>query len=315
VNVAAALSEASAADEITDSPAATETLPPPDAPTNTPGEINNPDPTATFTQEPTDAPTVTPSPTTGFIIGTLVIPPVVLLPSVQTVWDQTSFPTNDTASVTVACPEGTNVVSGGFATNQGVYVYSQLKKNNGWQAFASNYTGSSKTLSVFAVCASNIAGAVVQQMSQQTTVSGNSSGNVVASCPWGSTVVGGGYASKSDQTLKVYNSSKKDNGWQVYATNSKGSGQALNAYAVCLSSSSVSTSTMVSDNVIIPAGGTGGQSADCDSGLRTGGGFAVQTGLDVYNSSPKNLTWEGYASNVSGSNRTMNVYAICLTFD
>lgn len=314
VNVAAAFSEAGSIDDIAADESPTETLAPQEA--DAPSPSDTPElPTATFTPEPTDAPTVTPSPTSGFIIGTLVLPPVVFLPSVQTVWDQISFPNNDTANVTAACPEGTTVMSGGFATNQGVYVYTQLMKSNGWQAFASNYTGSSKTLSVFAVCASNIAGASVQQVFQQGTISGNSNGNVVAECPFGSTVVGGGYASKSDQTLKVYNSTKKNNGWQVYATNSKGSGQALNAYAICLSSDPVTSSTMVYQNVIISGGSTGGQSADCDSGLRTGGGFAIQTGLEVYNSSPKNLTWEGYASNTTGSNKTMNVYAICLTFD
>ena len=314
VNVADALSESDSIDEVAADESPTETLAPPEADAPSPSDTPPP-PTATLTPEPTDDPTPTPSPTSGFIIGTLVLPPVILLPSVQTVWDQVSFPNNDTASITAACPEGTTVMSGGFATNQGVYVYTQLMKSNGWQAFASNYTGSSKTLSVFAVCASNIAGASVQQVLQQGTISGNSNGNVVAECPFGSTVVGGGYASKSDQTLKVYNSTRKNNGWQVYATNSKGSGQTLNAYAICLSSDAVTSSTMVYQNVIISGGSTGGQSAECESGLRTGGGFAVQTGLEVYNSSPKNLTWEGYASNTTGSNKTMNVYAICLTFD
>ena len=314
VNVAAALSEADSIDDVAADESPTETLAPPEADAPSPSDTPPP-PTATLTPEPTDEPAATPSPTSGLIIGTLVLPPVILLPSVQTVWDQISFPNNDTADITAACPEGTTVMSGGFATNQGVYVYTQLMKSNGWQAFASNYTGSSKTLSVFAVCASNIAGASVQQVLQQGTISGNSSGNVVAECPWGSTVVGGGYASKSDQTLKVYNSTRKNNGWQVYATNTKGSGQTLNAYAICLSSDAVTSSTQTYQNVIISGGSTGGQSAECDSGLRTGGGFAVQTGLEVYNSSPKNLTWEGYASNTTGSNKTMNVYATCLTFD
>jgi hypothetical protein len=208
-------------------------------------------------------------------------------------------------------------MSGGFATNKGVYVYTQLKNGNGWQAYASNKTGSSKTLNAYAVCASGIADASVQQVLATVMVPAGGVDKADASCPGGTTVVGGGYASKSDQTLKVYNSTKSGNGWQAYARNSSGSAQQLNAYALCLSTTRTVSSSQVFQGINISAGATDGQTATCPSGdLATGGGYALQDGLEVYNTSPDDFeTWESYAWNNSGVTRLMNVYATCLSFD
>ena len=288
-----------------------------EVPTNTPESTNTSEPTATDTQVPTDTPTVTPSPTSDGG-GGLVIPPIIvtILPTVETVWEQVTVSGNSTGSATVTCPSGTVLMGGGFATNPGVYVYTHNKTGNGWRAYGANLTVSSKLLNVYAVCGSNFTDAVVQQVFEQVTVPANDIGNAVVSCPFGSTVIAGGFASKSDGTLKVYNSTKKDNGWQAYARNSKGSGQALNAYAICLSTPSTTSSTIVWESVQIAAGATGGVHSTCSSGWGTGGGFALQDGLEVFNSTPNEWnSWEGFAKNNSGTTRTMNVYTVCLTYD
>ena len=96
-------------------------------------------------------------------------------------------------------------------------------------------------------------------------------------------MVGGGYASEGNPASRVYTATKKDNGYQVYAKNHKGSGQLLNAYAICLSSDRTTHSELVWDNVAVPSSGTKGTETTCPSGMyATGGGFAGSDGLDIY---------------------------------
>jgi hypothetical protein len=56
-------------------------------------------------------------------------------------------------SVSVNCPEGTAVISGGGQpANFGVEMTSTLRSGNGWQYQAKNQNGSASTLTVFAYC-------------------------------------------------------------------------------------------------------------------------------------------------------------------
>jgi hypothetical protein len=58
-------------------------------------------------------------------------------------------------SVSVNCPEGTTVISGGGQpANFGVEMTSTLRSGNGWQYQAKNQNGSASTLTVFAYCLS-----------------------------------------------------------------------------------------------------------------------------------------------------------------
>jgi hypothetical protein len=55
--------------------------------------------------------------------------------------------------VSVNCPEGTTVISGGAQpANFGVEMTSTLRSGNGWQYQAKNQNGSASTLTVFAYC-------------------------------------------------------------------------------------------------------------------------------------------------------------------
>jgi hypothetical protein len=246
----------------------------------------------------------------------LQLPPIVVFQLAYTdfVYEQSNIPGNSTGNVSVQCPGDSIVTSGGYAASNGMYVYTQSMYNNGWRVYAKNNNGSSKLLNAYAVCLHNTSGSVTQVYAQ-ITVAGNGNDNAVVSCPGGSIVVGGGYASKSDGTLWVYNSSKSGNGWQAYAHNSNGSGQLLNAYAICLSGVNATTDS-VGNQGTVPGSGTKGVSKACSSGLNTGGGFAASTGLDIYNTSPADdNTWWTYARNTTGSSKLLNDYAICLTFN
>ncbi|MGH2976127.1 MAG: hypothetical protein ACRDLL_14865 [Solirubrobacterales bacterium] len=58
-------------------------------------------------------------------------------------------------SVSVNCPEGTTVISGGAQpANFGVEMTSTLRSGNGWQYQAKNQNGANSTLTVFAYCLS-----------------------------------------------------------------------------------------------------------------------------------------------------------------
>jgi hypothetical protein len=264
-------------------------------------------------------PTDTPTPTaTSFIIVT--VKPITLvpfLPYTELVVEQISINSGAVGKTTATCPSGSVVVSGGYAAGSDVLVYTHSKNGNGWRAYAKNNSGSSKLLNVYATCLHNASGASTTQVGQQVTAPAGGIGHPVAACPSGSIVTGGGWASKSDGSLWVYNSSKSNNGWQVYARNSSGSGQLLNAYAICLSGVSGLTEQIM-QSTVISAGSTGNATATCGSNeIVTGGGFASQDDLVMYNTSPY-LTgtnqWRTYARNTGGSNRTMYGYAVCLSF-
>jgi hypothetical protein len=63
--------------------------------------------------------------------------------------------TGDNASVAVACPAGTTVISGGNTiSNYRVALAGSQRSGNGWIAHAHNYAGTDETLTVFAYCLS-----------------------------------------------------------------------------------------------------------------------------------------------------------------
>ncbi|MBM3130743.1 MAG: hypothetical protein FJ009_19205 [Chloroflexi bacterium] len=157
-----------------------------------------------------------------------------------------------------------------------------------------------------------VATPATSQVLAQTSLAAGTTGSATASCPSGSLVTGGGYASSKD--LDVYNSSKEGNGWRVYAKN-KGSGSALlNAYAVCLANAGAgAATTQVGTQVSVPAGATKSATAICSSGVLTGGGFALNLGEEVYTQSKSGNGWQAYAYNSTGSALLLNVYAVCLT--
>jgi len=57
-----------------------------------------------------------------------------------------------TGHVIQACPSGSFVTGGGFATNIGAVIYNTSKEDNGWQNYARNYTGTQKGLNTYAIC-------------------------------------------------------------------------------------------------------------------------------------------------------------------
>jgi hypothetical protein len=282
----------------------TPTPPPPDTPTYTPHP-----PTPTFTFTPTN--------TSEFVLVPVISLQVLQLATVERITQQVTIPSGGIDSATATCPANSVVVSGGYASDSSMLVYTQVKSGNGWQVYAKNNSGSSELLNAYALCLKNSNGST-SQVYTSNSIAGGSSGYTEVSCPSGTIVTGGGFASKSNGDLIVYNTSKSGNGWRVYAKNISGSSLSLNSYAVCLSDLNATTSVVyVQESVLV--GGWNYAEAICTEGdLIVGGGFAAQTTFRMYNSSPTygyTDRWISYARNNGSSELKFNTYAVCLSFD
>jgi hypothetical protein len=257
-------------------------------------------------------PTITPT-SGGIIIPVIPIIPILLLPYTTQVMLQVSVPAGSVGSSTAACPGSSIVTGGGFAVSNDMVLYTHSQSGNNWQVYSNNLSGSSQPLNGYATCL-YYSGGTTSMVYAQATAPAFDIGHATVACPSGSVVTGGGYASNTD--FVVYNSSMADNGWQVYAQNNSSSGQILNAYATCLAGTAGTTSQVLAQKSI--AGGAyDGTTVSCPSGsLLTGGGFAANTTMWVYNTSMNSSdskTWMVYAKNLAGGSQTLNAYAVCLT--
>jgi len=257
---------------------------------------------------PTVAPTVMVSKPPVFIVTK---PFIFLLPKTEQVLKQVSVAGNSIGHAVADCPSGSIVTGGGYGGNDNLFVYNSSKTGNGWQVYARNKTGSSQLLNAYAICLSNTKGSSSQV--NQVSTSGSGIGHAVANCPAGSVVTGGGFA--GNDNLFVYNSSMSGNGWQVYAKNTSGSSQLLNAYAICLAGTNGTTNQVFAQSSVASKG-VGHTVASCPSGaLITGGGFAGSANLIVYTSkSSSDDRWEVYAKNTAASSDLLNSCAICAKF-
>jgi hypothetical protein len=147
---------------------------------------------------------------------------------------QVTAPANDIGHAVAACPGGSVVTGGGYASNDQFTVYNSSKSGNGWQVYARNNSGSSQLLNAYAVCLAGTT-ATSSQVGVQGTVPANSTKGVQVECPSGSILTGGGFAGSTN--LLMYNTSMTTGdpkAWISYARNLTGSNQLLNTYGICL---------------------------------------------------------------------------------
>ncbi len=170
---------------------------------------------------------------------TPMIPPFLPV-QVEQIYSQISIGSGDIGQATVECPGSSLPVSGGYAAHPDVLVYSHSQHGDGWQAWAKNNAGVSKLLNVYAVCLSNTGGSVTEAH-YSVTVEAGWHGTPEVTCPPGSVVTGGGWASDHDGSLQVYGSRVSGNGWGARARNGGGEDKTFAVYAACLSGTSGST--------------------------------------------------------------------------
>ncbi len=256
----------------------------------------------TETPSPTPTSTLTPTPT-----FTATTPAV----SVELYYDLTSIAAGAIGSTTVNCPAGSVVTSGGFAGANGVRIYNSTMNGNGWRVYGFNNTGSSRNITVYATCLFNTGGTTDFVLEQQN-VAANDYTHFEMSCPGGTIVTGGGWVIGSTTSVEIYNSTRSGNGWQIYVNNTSGDTPLVNAYAICLSGASGSTAQVSQSGVSVPAGDIAHGEKACPGGTyATGGGFATNLGVIIYNTSFSDNGWQNYARNTTGSNLTLNTYATC----
>ena len=257
-------------------------------------------------------PTSTPNPTATFTPTVTVTPTATANPiSITQEGDSRTLNPGQTVSPTVSCPAGSVVVSGGYAANDGVRVWHSKMVDNGWQIYAYNTTGVSKLVNIYAVCLHNSGGAT-ELFWDYKDIAPNNVTQIIQACPAGSLVTGGGWVIGTNPDVSIYNSSKSGNGWQIYVNNAGGSSPQVNVYAICLSGVSGTTASINNTGNTVPANDVKHVAIECPSGSYvTGGGFATNLEVTIYNESISGNSWNEYGRNNAGTSKTLNGYAIC----
>jgi len=155
--------------------------------------------------------------------------------------------------------------------------------------------------------------AALEQVTAQVDIPAGGKGLGTATCPEGSLMLGGGFA--SGKGIQITRSMPDPTGWLVAGMNTNGEALSLSVYAVCLKNAPGSTH-IVSVNVPI----SGAPFARCEKGeIITGGGFADDSGsLDVYISTPigesidPNNAWSVMARSSQNADQPITVFAVCL---
>jgi hypothetical protein len=157
-------------------------------------------------------------------------------------------------------------------------------------------------------------------------VPGNSSASATVTCPFATLSVGGGFLSATSPwpPLLISKNAKKDNGWEIDATNTTAGSKALTASAVCLTGApmNATVTTVTGPMSWIQNNSYNSTAASCSSGILVGGGFSTNVAgspssiMKIYSNSrtaSTGNTWQVSAYNTTGSTRTVTPYAYCLT--
>ncbi len=152
---------------------------------------------------------------------------------------------------------------------------------------------------------------VITQVLAQVDVAAQSIGEATVECPAGSVVLSGGYA--TTYTMPVFTSMMYGNGWDVAAQNTTDEPGTINAYALCLQTDSATTSVVYQEGML-PANGTGNAQATCPEGtIVTGGGYSSSPMTIPFASEPEGNGWVIANTNLYDTEAPVNVYAVCLS--
>jgi hypothetical protein len=238
-----------------------------------------------------------------------------VVPTVQSVYSQTSISSGMVGHTTAACPSGTLVTGGGYSvSNNGVWAYIQRKNGNGWVVYAQNNNATAQTLIAYAICLTYPPANTIG-LNTSINVAGGNTADLTAACPAGSVAVGGGYTGLKEGTLHTYYSALSGNGWRVSERNTGSSTASFSAYVVCLDGASGSTSS-ATGLIDISPGSNGYAEAVCPAGrVMTSGGWSIDEDLVVYYTSLYSGKWRVYARNIGTHTRAMTVRGTCFAWN
>jgi hypothetical protein len=235
--------------------------------------------------------------------------------------------------VTVTCPTGTVVVGGGVYMNG-----SDLSDNintsspvgtNAWQGFVNNSSGVSSNFTVYAVCAKAPRGYRIVHSALVDNPTGTQTSDIMATCPAGSKVLGGGGVLNSFDPNVALNSSfpvKSKAGtvtkysWRIDANNASGGDSGATSFAIC--GKRVSGYRMViGTGGLNPAGEETPAFVSCPlvNGHQTlimGGGVessspSTLTSINSTYPVSNNIQWGAFENNGSGGNPTITPFVVC----
>jgi len=152
----------------------------------------------------------------------------------------------------------------------------------------------------------------IDQATGQTVVPAGQNATAIASCPSGSLLLGGGFASGAG--IHITKTMPNPDAWLVTGLNTTNGDLPLTAYAICLHNSA-GVIRVVPANVLV----SGNTRAICQSGeILTGGGYSFDTDtLDVYITTPEGnptpFGWTVMAHNLQSTDQPITVYAVCLS--
>jgi hypothetical protein len=151
-----------------------------------------------------------------------------------------------------------------------------------------------------------------ERVTKETTLAGNGHDSIIAECPAGTVVVGGGFSASPEVVVSAQY--PQITGWQANVRNTSGSNKVARVYAVCLHNAPGASIEIVKESTVMPSDGDAEVYAKCPAGsVVTGGGWKT-TGADVRisQSAKTGAAWNIEAHNYS-TNCMLYAYAVCLS--
>lgn len=140
------------------------------------------------------------------------------------------------------------------------------------------------------------------------------SGDVVATCPAGTVIVGGGYWLRSPVGMVIDTSrpAPSGQGWHVHGFNPNTGNFDFDVVAMC---GTVRDHQPVSASVVVPPGQQAEAVASCPDGKGStgGGGSASGLALNVSQPAAANRGWQVRALNTTSVAQAITAYALCAT--
>ena len=283
----------------------------PQPPTATITSTSTITPTSTSTSPPTMTPTTT---RTSTITPTFTMTPTQQLLNLEVRQYNTliNIPPNNNGSALVTCPLGSTVLSGGYYAAEGVRIWQTTVQDNSWRVYGRNNTESPSTLSAYAICLFGSLGSMWQELNQMN-VSPNTSANLIAECPAGSLVTGGGWIIGSAKNIEIHQSIPVTNGWQIRVENNSTQADLVNVYALCLRNVPGTITQISNDEGLVEGASIQSLELECpENSFIAGGGFSLDPGLTVFNSMKTTRNgWQISVRNSSETEKQFSIFAAC----
>ncbi|MBN1810283.1 MAG: hypothetical protein JXA14_00450, partial [Anaerolineae bacterium] len=103
-----------------------------------------------------------------------------------------------------------------------------------------------------------------ERVAKETTLAGNGHDSIIAECPAGTVVVGGGFSASPEVVVSAQY--PQITGWQANVRNTSGSSKVVRVYAVCLHNAPGASIEIVKESTVMPSDGNAEVYAKCPSG-------------------------------------------------